>query len=283
MATKRFDKYIVGSGLLGILFLLAAVVIGVTVVTDKNITLNPGKKAGGIYLTPSPTGVCNRKGYDFLCSARDYSEKECLDIAVRHYGISKGVIVIPNCCYTIVISGSENHYCYVLPTSSTPTPTLTPSPTGACNQQGLLYTCPFKSSSEKECMAEAINHFEGLYYNVVPNCCSLVDCRGGNDNCFTCYVTRIYPSPTPSIKVVKITSGSCAQKCVSMSGTCLSVGIDSEGTSGEVFTWGNYSSCQKRKGLCNSTLTKLPSGGKTCSGTLPEWTNCRCQINPYVN
>lgn len=254
MVANKLNKYSSGSALLGVLFLLAAAIVGVTLVTNKNITLNPSKKADS-----SCTGTC----YANSCSTLGLTT-------------ATGTCSPPLYCCKSAATGTPKP----TPTKS---PTPRPIPTSACNKKGLGYTCHFKTSSEKECMDDAIHNYVNLGYDVVPNCCSLIDCAGGNDNCYACYVTRVYPTPTPSIQVVKITSGSCAQKCASISGTCAGVGMNSRGDDGKIMSWHNYNSCTPRPGTCNSNITKLPSGGITCSGTLPEWTKCRCKINPYVN
>jgi hypothetical protein len=85
------------------------------------------------------------------------------------------------------------------------------------------------------------------------------------------------------ITATKITSGTCNQYCLSHQGSCLKVGIDSNGTNGQIMSYDNYGSCVPRAGVCVSTVRSLLSGGVKCSGTLPEWTYCRCLKNPYAN
>jgi len=46
--------------LIGVVFLLVATVIGVTVVTNKGITLNPNKMAESVYCVPN--GTCLEPG-----------------------------------------------------------------------------------------------------------------------------------------------------------------------------------------------------------------------------
>lgn len=213
-----------GAALLGVLFLLVAAIVGVTVVTNKNITLNPSKMAGGIYPTPPPTSKCIGYCFSNPCSEAGMVPDNSGACPVGATDIRM------NCCK--------------------PTPTTTPTPKPFCDYY---------------CMKMPCSEYEGF--------------QSVDQNCYTDYCCR----RTDNIQVVKITSGTCAQKCASISGKCLSVGIDSNGTSGQVMSWGNFSSCAPRKGTCNSTVKKLPSGEKTCSGYSPEWTMCRCQINPYVN
>lgn len=252
------NKYQKGfAGLFVLLFLSVSLVAAAYVVNSGKFNFNPNEDAA-----MTCQGTCYRAN---LCDSLD-----------RYSAV--GTCYSGYVCCGGKIGGTS---------TSTPAPTKTPTPrpipTSACNRKGLLHVCHVKSSSEKECMNEAIQTFGSLGWDVVPNCCSLVDCAGANENCYACYVTRIYPTPTPSIQVVKITSGTCSSKCVAIKGTCLNVGTNSDGNNGKIMSWGNYTSCVTRIGTCNSTITKLPSGTTTCSGTLPEWTKCRCKINPYAN
>ena len=100
-------------------------------------------------------------------------------------------------------------------------------------------------------------------------------------------IAQSTPTPTPTgtpppYKVYKTTSGTCAQKCVQMTGSCVSVGTDDYGNNGKIMSWGKWTSCVTRTANCNSTIQKIDSGVR-CSNELPEWTNCRCKMNPYVN
>jgi len=126
------------------------------------------------------------------------------------------------------------------------------------------------------------------YANCVSSLCS----PSGNPCCsgscvlightYNCSTSTPATIPIPKIQTPQITSGTCQQKCLSIQGSCLGVGYDIDGTNNQIMSYGNYTSCATRQGTCKSTINRIPSGGVKCSGTLPEWTYCRCQKNPFA-
>lgn len=247
MATISSDKYSRGAALLGVIFLLAAAIVGLAVVTNKGITLNPNKKADTIYLTPTPNSQCNKAGLYFGCNNPPFTTADsCMSAAIDNYSGTYGYVV-KNCC----IQESWGWNCYVTP------PTR---PDGLCHSAGQ--SCTWSGDC---CGADKGSYCSTSFKCVVPT-------------------TKPSPSstPTPKISVFKITSGTCSQKCLSAQGSCISIGTDGNGTDGKIMSYGNWTSCTLRSGSCGSSVKNISSGGVKCSGSNPEWTNCRCAMNPYA-
>jgi len=93
------------------------------------------------------------------------------------------------------------------------------------------------------------------------------------------------PKPTQLTFTTINTSGTCTDKCHANYGTCISVGTDASGTNGIIMTYSNANYCYLRtNGNCGSPVVKLRDAGTLkCSGNSPEWTNCKCKKNPFIN
>jgi hypothetical protein len=102
------------------------------------------------------------------------------------------------------------------------------------------------------------------------------------------WTCQIMPTPTPSPAVyyysVKISSGTCNQKCLSNQATCDSVGYDISGTNGQKMSYSNWTSCTPVKNVtCASTIKSISvPANVTCVNDKPEWIYCRCKSNTYA-
>lgn len=272
-----FDKRQKGfAGLFVLMFLTVGLVAVTYVVNSGKFNMNPNKSAD-----ETCDGVCYRN-----TSCSNLNRKTATGYCTSEYYV---------CCGSYLTSPT--------PVPSTPTPaptksptpkpkTPTPTPISSCETKNLVHMCDrSKSMAMSDCKQSTIDYWAKYNSKVVGLCCTVCDCYGDEDRCFCCWgtvVSNSSPTPTPtptqpSVSVVKITSGTCNSKCVAIKGTCLNVGTNSDGNNGKVMSWGNWTSCVTRPGTCNSNIAQLSSGGTTCSGTLPEWTKCRCKMNPYAN
>lgn len=89
-----------GVVVIGVLFLLAAIIVGVSVITNKNFTFNPGKRADVYYYYPTPTPTPTSTPIPtpvISCIGACYSTS-CSEL-----GFGNATGICPNsqyCCYT---------------------------------------------------------------------------------------------------------------------------------------------------------------------------------------
>lgn len=158
---------------------------------------------------------------------------------------------------------------------TTPAPTATPkprtpapAPTTFCKQTNYSGSCDLPTTAEKCIEVLKIRYYGHSGYEV-NGCCDVYD-KAQN-----CYIEQF--------EFPKIMSGNCAEKCISLSSKCTNVGTNDSGNNGKIMTWTKWSSCYTRAGNCNSAVKNLTEATVSCSGTKPEWTICRCKVNPYVS
>lgn len=242
--------------------------------------------------TPTPTPSCTSaqtrpctmsngtKGYQ-ICQTPLWTWSVCYPLPTpTPFCKPKGTWCPPgytNCCAGLRCVFEGDGYSCELPPTPTPTP---PSVAGkSCTTRvGWPGTCTL-------IMACNLTNLNTAWDILGPPCngVSKYGCCGKKPIPTPTPTRKPTPTPTPAaIRIVKITSGTCQQACLTIQGSCTSVGYDANGMNGQIMSYGNYTSCATRAGKCASTVISIPSGGVKCSGSLPEWTNCQCKMNPFA-
>lgn len=99
------------------------------------------------------------------------------------------------------------------------------------------------------------------------------------------------PTPTESYTTHLLISGNCNDLCRGQQGggTCVTVGIDTEGTNGYIMRYNTSQSCYTEGGGCGSRLSQRTTlNGIKCQYhgagiyNYPDWAYCRCKNNPYA-
>lgn len=224
------------SSLLGVTFLLIATVIGVTVVTNRNITLNPNKEAA-IYPTatttsaPTPTTNCIGEGGTIAAGTpeccRGLVKSDCVATGSFSYCYCKKLVSstptpsskncdVKNCSGTSCVSTSTTvPYSQSCPTSNcvsdnecgarlitpTPAPTPTPSTNTGCSCTNGKY-------------AGSCGHSTGYPCSTASNVCETTSCtsscaktQGYTGSCGSGICICNSPKPTPQSQPGTMFSG----------------------------------------------------------------------------